>query len=77
MKKVVLTGLKNIKFESQNIDLGGSAKLEEFRALNTNITKCTVAIGAPISIMHLPSSVTTLSLNTNYNLTNIITKNIV
>ena len=77
LKKVVLTGLKNIKSESQNIDLGGSAKLEEFRALNTNITKCTVAIGAPISIMHLPSSVTTLSLNTNYNLTNIITDNIV
>lgn len=76
LKKVVLTGLKNIKADSANIDISGSAKIEEFRALNTNITGCKVAIGAPISIMHLPSTVTTLALNTNYNLINIITEKI-
>ena len=72
LKKVVLTGLKNIKSESANIDVSGSSKLEEFRALNTNITGCKVATGAPISIMHLPSTVQSILLNTNYNLTKVI-----
>lgn len=76
LKKVVLTGLRKIKDDSANMDVAGSAKLEEFRALNTNITGCTIAIGAPIHTLHLPSSMAALTLDTNYNLTNIITTNI-
>lgn len=74
LKKVVLTGLTNIKPENAYIEMRGSSKLEEFRALNTNITGCGIATGAPIEILHLPSSIDTLVLNTNYNLTNVITE---
>ena len=76
LKKVVLTGLENLNSKTTGIDLTGSPKLEEFRALDTNISVCNIAIGAPISIMHLPSTVTELELNTNYNLTNLITETI-
>lgn len=76
LKKVVLTGNKNFNPNCTYIDVGASSKLEEFRALNTNITGCTLAIGCPIKKLHLPSGVTTLTLNTNYNLTKAIRENL-
>ena len=76
LKKVVLTGIKNLDSKTSFIDVGASSKLEEFRALNTNITGSTIAIGCPISKYHLPSGVTSLVLNTNYNLTKAIRENL-
>lgn len=73
LKKVVLTGLTNITSDKTFIDLGGSPKLEEFRALNSNVTGCQIAVGAPVKYLQLPKSTNKLMLNTLYNLTEAIT----
>lgn len=76
LKKIVLTGNKNLNTTCSYIDVGASSKLEEFRALNTNVSGCTLAIGCPISKLHLPASATSLILNTNYNLDKAIRENL-
>lgn len=76
LKKVVLTGLTNITSDKTFIDLGGSPKLEEFRALNSNVTGCQIAIAAPVEYLQLPKSTNKLMLNTMYRLTNVITDNL-
>jgi hypothetical protein len=55
-----------------SIDVTGSEKLESFRALNTSITGVTLADGVQIKTLHLPSTVTTLSLTEPIALTKII-----
>ena len=69
LKKVVLTGLRNL---STSVDLRGSEKLQEYRALNTKIPYVTFANGAPLNTVHLPSYTSELYLNGNRNLTRIL-----
>lgn len=59
LKEVVLTGLRQL---SGTIDISGSEKLEIFRALNTQISAVEFADGVQLKTLHLPNSITTLSL---------------
>jgi hypothetical protein len=53
--------------------LTGSEKLQEFRALGSIIERINFAPGAPLDTVHLPSTMTTLSLVQNQNLNTILT----
>ena len=57
---------------SESIDLQGSKKLQEFRALNTNLQGVSIAYGAPISILHLPNTIGRLELVSTKNLNKIL-----
>ena len=70
MKKVVFTGLSSL---DKTIDISGSAKLQEFRALDTRIPNVYFADGAPIHTLHLPSTLKGLKLIQNNELTKILT----
>ena len=69
LKKVILTGLRNLSFA---VDLRGSEKLQEYRALNTKIPYATFADGCPLNTVHLPSYTAELHLNGNKNLNKIL-----
>ena len=69
MKKMVFTGLESL---DKTIDVSGSAKLQEFRALNTRIPNLYLADGAPLHTLHLPNTIRSLSLIENNELKNII-----
>ena len=64
--------LCNLTSFDQSIVLSGSKKLKEFRALNSAITNVELARGAPISILHLPKTITSLELVSTKNLTKIL-----
>ena len=59
LRKIILTGLRNYH---ENLDVSGSEKLQEFRALNTQTKGVTFAEGAPLHTVHLPSSIVKLEL---------------
>lgn len=59
LKKVNMTGLRRL---SGPVDLGGSEKLEEFRALNTGVTSGTFAPGVQLHTLHLPITTNRLEL---------------
>ena len=69
LEKVVLTNLSQLH---DAIDVSGSEKLIEFRALNTQIPRVIFAEGAPLDTVHLPSTVNGLSLVESKNLTRIL-----
>lgn len=69
LEKIVLTNLPNL---SDAIDVSGSEKLIEFRALGTQIPNVTFAEGAPLSIVHLPSTATRIYLTEAKNITRIL-----
>jgi len=50
----------------------GSEKLEEFRALSTALPSVDFANGAPLHTVHLPNTITSLSLVENNELTRIL-----
>ena len=54
-----MTGLRRL---SGPVDLGGSEKLEEFRALNTGVTSGTFAPGVQLHTLHLPITTNRLEL---------------
>ena len=70
LKQVILTNIPKL---DKTIDVSGSEKLQEFRALNTIISQAIFANGAPLHTVHLPKSIMTLNLNENQDLKNIIT----
>jgi hypothetical protein len=70
LQKMILTGLTNL---DKTIDISGSAKLQEFRALRTNIPNVYFAEGAPIHTIHLPSSIRSINISQDKELTNILT----
>ena len=70
MKKMVFTGLTSL---DKTIDISGSAKLQEFRALGTAIPNLYLADGAPIHTLHLPNTIKGLKLIQNNELTKILT----
>ncbi len=75
LKKMVLSNMQTF---DKTIDIQGSEKIQEFRALNTIIPSVYFADGAPLHTVHLPSTITTLKLVENKDLTNIlITKPVV
>lgn len=59
LKKIVLSGLTAL---DGSIDVSGSEKLEEFRALRTKISGVGLADGVQIKTLHLPNTITSLSL---------------
>lgn len=70
LKKVVLSNLPSL---TSNIGITGSEKLEEFRALGTKITGVQLADGVQIKTLHLPNTITLLSLTEPTSLTKILT----
>ena len=72
---MVMTGMTTF---DKTLDMRGSGKLKEFRALRTKVPNVYFAKGAPLHTVHLPNTLTTLELIENTELTNIITnKNVV
>lgn len=70
LQKMILTNLRTL---NKTIDITGSAKLREFRALGTQIPNVYFADGAPLDTVHLPNTIVTLSLIENENLNRILT----
>ena len=64
---------KLINFTDEMPELVNSAKLQEFRALGSIIERTNFASGAPLRTVHLPATMTTISLVQNQNLTKILT----
>jgi hypothetical protein len=67
---MVMTGMTTF---DKTLDMRGSGKLKEFRALRTKLPNVYFAKGAPLHTVHLPNTITTLELIENTELTNIIT----
>ena len=65
--------LTNVTALAEYIDVSGSDKLREFRALGTQITYALFAEGAPLDTIHLPKSVNRIDLTEARNLTRILT----
>ena len=69
LQKVVLTNMGAL---TEAIDLSGSEKLQEFRALGTQIQGISFAEGAPLTTVHLPKTVNGIILAESKNLTKIL-----
>ena len=63
----------NMTTFNKSVDMRGSEKLEEFRALNTALQSVYFASGSPLHTVHLPRSITVLELVEHNDLTNILT----
>ena len=70
LQKVVLTNMQAL---TEAIDLSGSEKLQEFRALGTQIQGIKFADGAPLTTIHIPKTVNGISLIETKNLTHLLT----
>lgn len=70
LKKIIFTGITSLQ---GTVDTQGSEKLEEFRSLNTGLQNVYFANGAPLHTIHLPSTIQTLQLVENADLTKILT----
>lgn len=75
MKKPLLrsVNLTNISSLATGINLSGSAKLEEFRGLDTPLTEVVFAAGAPLHTIHLPNTITSFAITEASDLTDLIT----
>lgn len=62
LKVFNITNISEIDEEIISIDLTGSVKLEEFRALGTSLTEVDFADGVNIQKLYLPESMTRISL---------------
>lgn len=69
LKKCILS---QINSWNKPVDMRGSEKLEEFRALSTALPSVDFANGAPLHTVHLPNTITSLSLVENSELTRIL-----
>lgn len=70
LQKVILTNMTQLNYA---IDVSGSEKLQEFRALGTIIQGVVFAEGAPLDTVHLPKTVNGIGLVEAKNLTHILT----
>lgn len=70
LKSVNISKLESF---SKELNLTGSSKLQEFRALGSIIERINFAPGAPLHTVHLPQTMTTLSLIQHQDLTDILT----
>lgn len=71
LEKVVLTGLGSL---TKTVDVSGSEKLKEFRALKSSIAGVNLAEGTQIETLHLPKTTTSLALIEPTVLSNILTE---
>lgn len=71
LEKIILSNLSSL---AKNIDISGSEKLKEFRALGTKITGATFASGVQLNTLHLPNTIKALNLIEPTSLTDIIDK---
>ena len=69
LEKIVLTGMSGL---SQALDVSGSEKLKEFRALKTQISKATLAKGVAVQTLHLPYTIQEFVLRDAPDLTNML-----
>lgn len=65
LNSIILTGLSGL---SDPINVKGSPKLEEFRALRTSLKGVSLAEGVAIKTLHLPETIESLSLIKAWNL---------
>ena len=70
LESVVLTGVSAL---SGSIDITGSEKLKEFRALGTNIAGATFADGVQVETVHLPNTIKFIEFIEPVSLQNILT----
>lgn len=70
LKQIILSQMSTF---TKDINLSGSAKLEECRALGSKVSEVVFAPGAPLKIVHLPETVTSLELTQATELTKILT----
>ena len=70
LKKIILTGLTDFDI---TLDISGSEKLEEFRALRTSLPDVYFADGIPLHTAHFPNTLKSLKLIETNELTNILT----
>jgi hypothetical protein len=71
LETIVLTNLTNL---DKTIDVSGSAKLKEFRALNTSIPKVIFAEGVALDTLHLSKNLTDLELIDAWGLNQVISE---
>lgn len=69
LETVVLTNVGSL---SEAIDITGSEKLKEFRALGTNVPGVAFADGVQLEVLHLPNSITYLELTEPVALQNVL-----
>lgn len=69
LEKVVISNLSSLNF---GVDVSGSEKLKEFRALGTNIPSVALADGVQIETLHLPSTINALNLTEPTSLTEVL-----
>lgn len=70
LQKINLTNMRGV---NTYLDVRSPDKLEEFRALGTNLRYALFADGAPLNTVHLPSTVTRLIFTQNKELKKLIT----
>ena len=70
MQKIILTNITGLKGD---LNINSCVKLQEFRALNTQLETVTFASGAPLKTVHLPKSISKLTLNNSKSLVKILT----
>lgn len=69
LEKIVLSNLSSLR---SSLDISGSEKLKEFRALGTNLQSVALADGVQIETLHLPSTINVLNLTEPTSLTKIL-----
>ena len=72
LESVVLTNVTSL---SADMDISGSEKLKEFRAIGTNIAGVTFADGVQLETLYLPNTITYLSLIEPVSLSGLLTQN--
>lgn len=69
LEKLVISNLSSLNF---GIEVSGSEKLKEFRALGTNIPSVALADGVQIETLHLPNTINVLNLTEPTSLTEVL-----
>lgn len=72
LESIVLTGITSL---SADMDVSGSEKLKEFRAIGTNISGVTFADGVQLETLYLPNTITYLALTEPVALSGLLTEN--
>lgn len=74
LTKIILTNIRSLAKPDRDIlDVRSPGKLQEFRALGTYLSSVLFAEGAPLKIVHLPSSIERIIFIQNKDLTKILT----
>lgn len=75
LTKIILTNIRSLTKPDRDIlDVRSPGKLQEFRALGTFLSSVLFGEGAPLKIVHLPSTMERIIFIQNKNLTKILTE---